>query len=174
MLATIPRHMRRRTLIQRLLSSRGAIPWGTDLSTIAPTVLNANGDVTLTAGTAVTAIHSQSGGTGVPLSSVNAFDVYPLIMGVLTIVLGGTAPSAMVLSYATTSGTAIASYTVEPGLLVNSAELVIPFFFVGPVSSKLYTGTGKDPLIQVTCTGQAATAKQVGSQAIFQLVLGVE
>lgn len=173
MFPPINRH-RRRALLARGLWSRGAIPWGTDLSTIAPTILNANGDVTLTAGSAVTAIHSQSGGTGVPLIQTNAFDCYPIIMGVLVIVLGAAAPSAMVISYATTAATAIASYTVEPGLLVNLAELVIPIFFVGPLSNSLYTGTGKDPLIQVVCTGQAATLKHVGSQAIFQLALGVE
>ena len=167
------RHFRR-SLRARLFSNRGAIPWGTDLSTIAPTILNANADVTLTAGSVVTAIHSQAAGTGVPLTQTNAFDTYPLIMGVLTILLGAAAPTAMVISYATTSGTAIASYTVEPGLLVNLAELVIPIFFVGPLSSSLYTGAGKDPLIQVACTTNAATLKKVGSQAIFQLVLGTE
>jgi hypothetical protein len=174
MLATIPRHMKRRTLLERLLSSRGASPWGTDLSTIAPTVLNANADVTLTADTTVTAIHSQSGGTGVPLAAINAFDTYPLIMGVLNFVLGATPPTSLVISYATTSGTAIASYTVEPGLLIALAELVIPIFFVGPASHSLYTGAGKDPLIQVHSAGQASTCTKVGSQAIFQLVLGVE
>jgi hypothetical protein len=165
---------RRRALLARRLWSKGAIPWGTDLSTIAPTMLTANADVTLTAGTAVTAVHSQSGGTSVPLIQTNHFDVYPILMGVLTIVLGATPPSAVVISYATTSGTAIASFTVEPGLLTASAELMIPIFLAGPLSSSLYVGTGVDPLIQVNCTGQAATAKKVGSQVLFQLVPGVE
>ena len=169
-----PFYHRRRALLARPWWSRGSIPWGTDLSTIAPTILNATGDVTLTAGTAVTAIHSQAGGTPVPLIQTGHFDVYPYIAGVLTIVLGGTEPYAMVISYATTSGTAIDSYTVEPGLLVAHAELVIPIFLIGPVSSSLYGGAGQDPLIQVKCTGAAATAKAVGSRAIFQLLLGVE
>lgn len=154
--------------------SRGAIPWGTDLSTIAPTVLNANADVTCNAGATTTAIHSQAAGTAVPLIQTNAIDVYPYIAGVLVLVLGATAPSALVISYATTAGTAIDSYTVEPALLVNLAELVIPFFLVGPLSSTLYGGAGKDPLIQVTPTGQNVTAKKVGSRAIFQLLVGVE
>ena len=165
---------RRRALLRRRLWSKGAIPWGTDLSTIAPTVLNANGDVTLTAGTAVTAIHSQSGGTAVPLIQTNAFDVYPVIMGSLAILCGATAPTACVVSYATTSGTALASYTVAPALLVANATIQVPIFFVGPLSSTLYTGTGKDPLIQVNCATTAATLKAVGSQALFFLMLGVE
>lgn len=165
---------RRRALLARRLWSRGAIPWGTDLSTIAPTVLNANADVTLTSSTTVTAIHSQSGGVAVPLIQTNPIDCYPVIMGSLTILMGATAPSALVISYATTSGTAIASFTVAPALLVNAATVQFPFFFVGPLSSTLYTGVGKDPLIQVNGTGQASTLKAVGSQALFFLMLGVE
>ena len=170
---SINRH-RQRALLARRRWSRGSIPWGTDLSTIAPTILNTNADVTLTSSTTVTGIHSQSGGTAVPLIQTGNFDVYPIIMGVLTIVLGATAPSAMVITYATTSGTPIDTYTVEPGLLVALAELVIPIFFIGPLSNTLYAGAGKDPLIQVNGTGQASTLKKVGSRAIFQLVLGVE
>lgn len=165
---------RRRELLTRRLWSPGAIPWGTDLSTIAPTILNANADVTLTAGTAVTAIHSQSGGTGVPLIQTNAFDVYPVIIGSLALLMGATASTAVVISYATTSGTAIASYTVPPALLANNATILVPFVLIGPLSSTLYTGTGKDPLIQVVASTTACTLKQVGSQALFQLMLGVE
>lgn len=168
------RPRRKRTFLERLLSSRGAIPWGSDLSSLPPTVLNNNGDVDCVGGATTTAIHSQSGGTPVPLAAINKFDTYPLIMGVLNIVLGATPPSALVISYATTSGTPIASYTVEPGLLVTLAELLIPIFFVGPVSENLYTGAGTDPLIQVTTPDNDVTCTQVGSQAIFQLVLGVE
>jgi hypothetical protein len=169
-----PFHHRRRALMARRLWSPGAIPWGTDLSTLAPTILNANADVTLTAGAATTAIHSQSGGTGVPLIQTNAFDVYPIIIGSLTILMGATAPSALVISYATTAGTAISSFTVAPALLVNAATVQFPFFLIGPLSSTLYTGAGKDPLIQVNPTGQNCTLKAVGSQALFQLALGVE
>lgn len=165
---------RRRALLRRQLWSKGAIPWGTDLSTIAPTVLNANADVTLTAGSTVTTIQSQSGGVAVPLIQTNAFDVYPVIMGALAILMGAAAPTAMVISYATTAGTAIASYTVPPAFLTNSATQIIPFFLVGPLSSTLYTNAGKNPLIQVNCTTNAATLKAVGSQALFFLMLGVE
>lgn len=165
---------RRRALLTRRLWSKGAIPWGTDLSTIAPTVLNANADVTLTAGSTVTGIQSQSGGVGVPLIQTNAFDVYPVIMGALAIAVGAAAPTAMVVSYATTAGTAIASYTVPPALLVINTTVMVPFFLVGPLSSTLYTGAGKNPLIQCNCTTNAATLKAVGSQALFFLMLGVE
>ena len=169
----VHRH-RQRALLARKLWSRGAIPWGTDLSTIAPTILNANADVTLTASTTVTAIHSQSGGVSIPLIQTNAFDCYPVICGVLSILLGGTAPSAMVITYATTSGTPIDTITVNPALLVASTTLTIPIFFIGPLSSSLYLSPGKDPLIQVNGTGQASTLKFAYSRAVFQLLVGVE
>jgi hypothetical protein len=168
------REHRRRQLIATRRFARGAIPWGTDLSTIAPTLLNANADVTLTAGTAVTAIHSQSGGVAVPLIASNKFDMYPIINGVLAIALGATAPTAIVVSYATISGTAIQSYTVPPAVLVINTTIMVSVFLFGPISSTLYTGAGTDPLIQVNCATTAATLKAVGSQAIFQLELGVE
>ena len=169
-----PFRHRRRALLQRRLWSPGAIPWGTDLSTVAPTVLNANADVTLTASTVVTAIHSQSGGVAVPLIQTNAFDVYPVIMGSLAILCGATPPTALTVSYATTPGTAIVSYTFPPALLLANATIQVPIFFVGPLSSSLYTGAGKDPLIQVNAATTAATLKAVGSQALFFLMLGVE
>lgn len=161
-------------LLARPWWNRGAIPWGTDLSTIAPTVLNANADVAVTAGTTTTAIHSQSAGTGVPLIQTNPIDVYPVIQGVLAVLLGATAPGALVISYATTSGVAISSYTFPPALLVNNATVMVPIFLIGPLSNSLYTGAGKDPLIQINVTAQNVTVKAVGSQALFQLLLGVE
>jgi hypothetical protein len=168
------REHRRRALIGRRRFAPGAIPWGTDLSTIAPTVLNANADVAVTAGVTTTAIHSQSGGVAVPLIQTNPIDCYPIIWGNLAILLGATPPTALVISYATVSGTAIASYTFPPALLLANATAMVPIFLVGPLSATLYTGAGKDPLVQVNATGQAVTVKAVGSAAIFELVLGVE
>ncbi len=137
-------------------------------------MLNANADVAVVSSTTTTAIHSQAAGVAVPLIQTNPIDVYPIIWGNLAILLGATAPTALVVSYATTSGTAIASYTFPPVLLTNAATIMVPIYFVGPLSSTLYTGVGKDPLIQVNATGQAVTVKAVGSSAIFELVLGVE
>ncbi len=165
---------RRRALLGRGGWLPGAIPWGSDLSTIAPTILNANADVTLTAGAAVTAIHSQSGGVAVPLTATNRFDVYPVIQGVLAILFGATASTAVVISYATVSGTPIASYTMPPALLVALTTILVPIFFVGPLSSSLYVAPGVDPLVQVVCSTTAATLKAVGSQALFTLQPGVE
>lgn len=169
-----PFHHRRRALLARRLWAPGAIPWGTDLSTIAPTVLNNNGNVTSTAGTYVTAISSQSGGTAVPLISTNRVDVYPVIFGVLAITVGATAPTAMTINYATVSGTPISSVSVAVASLVATTTVHIPFFLVGPLSSSLYVGAGVTPLVQTNPTTNAVTILQVGSYAIFQLAVGVE
>jgi len=137
-------------------------------------MLNANADIVVTAGVTTTAIHSQSGGVAVPLIATNRFDMYATIWGNLCILLGATAPTALVISYATVSGTAIASYTFPPALLVNAATIMVPIYLIGPISSVLYQGAGTDPLVQVNATAQNVTVKAVGSSAIFELALGVE
>jgi len=150
------------------------IPWGTDLTTIAPAILNANADVVCGAGAWTTALLSQSAGTPVPLKMVNRFDVYAYIAGVLAITLGATAPTALMIAYALVSGTPILAYTVPVGLLVNSAVILVPFFLSGASSSALSGGVAFNPLIQVDPTAQDVTVTAVGSQALFQLFPGLE
>lgn len=142
------------------------MPWGTALQGHAPVYLNANADVTNTADATTTGIHSQSGGTAVKLAVDSPDPWILLVTGVLTILCGATKPNALVISIATTDGTPISSYTVEPGLLANNAELVIPFAFFIPASTTLWAGAGTDPLIQVAPTAQATTTKKVGSSAL--------
>jgi len=144
------------------------------MSTIAPTVLNNNGNVTSTAGAFVTALSSQSGGVSVPLVSTNKFDVYPVIMGVLAITVGATAPTAMSVSFATTAGTPIQSASIAVASLVATTTVHIPFFLVGALASNLFVGAGVTPLIQTNATTNSVTILQTGSYAIFQLVPGVE
>ena len=168
-----PFYHRRRALLARPWWSKGAVAWGTNLSTIAPAILNANGDVTANAGGWTTAIQSQAGGTPVPLISAAAFDCYPLIQGFLVVVLGATAPSALQAGYALATGTELATCTVEPGFLVALAELWLPFFFVGPLGTGTFKPPGANPLIQVNPTGHDVTVKKVGSQALFQLIPGI-
>ena len=112
------------------------------------------------------------GGVTSKLSQITDQDFIPFVVGVMTILLGAAAPTALVISYETTLGTPIDSYTVEPGLLVMNAELIIPLSFFGPSSKSLYSGAGATPMITVNATAQAVTVKAVGSRALFQLVLG--
>ena len=150
------------------------IPWGTNLSTIAPVLLSTEDDVTAEAGDWTTAIESQVDGTPVPVQFSKTFDVVPSVRGALVVVLGVTPPSALELAYALTPGTPIETYTVEPGLLTTLAELVIPFEFIAPQADSLFKPPGKTPLIQIQPTGEDVTVKAVGSYGWFQLELGVD
>jgi hypothetical protein len=124
------------------------------------------GDVTLTADTEVTFIT-----TGV--IKVNApGDYYPLIYGVLVDYLGGTKPNALTIAYKLGSGSDVVTYVVDPGQLVNSAKLVIPFCLVGPTSATAWYPTGSTINITALGTAQASTAKNVGSYALVQLIKG--
>jgi hypothetical protein len=126
----------------------------------------AGADVTLTSSTEVTVIT-----TGVLVSTFQG-DYFPLIFGVFTVVLGATAPSAFVIAFKLGAGSDVATWTVEPALLVNAAELVIPFFFVGANSASAWFPTGSTINITAKGTGQASTAKFVGSKALVALVEG--
>jgi len=123
-------------------------------------------DVTLTSSTKVTFIT-----TGTILTNIRA-DYYPLITGLLTVVLGGTAPSAFVIGFQIGSGSSVGTFTVEPALLTNSAELMIPFCFVGANSASAWFPTGSTINITAQGTGQASTAKNVGTYAVVQLIKG--
>jgi hypothetical protein len=124
------------------------------------------GDVTLTSSTEVTAIT-----TGALVAS-GPGNYYPLITGLLTVVFGATAPSAFQIAFKLGSGSDVASFVVEPGLLTNLGELMIPFCFVGANSASAWLGSGSTINITGKGTGQASTAKNVGSYAVVQLLRG--
>lgn len=123
-------------------------------------------DVTLTAGTEVTFITS-----GV-LKTNWAIDAYPLITGVLAVAFGGSAPTALVLAFKLGSGSDVVTYTVAPALLANSATIAIPFMFVGANSASAWFPTGSTINITANAATNAATAKNVGSYAMVQLLKG--
>lgn len=144
--------------------------WGTNLSVEAPQKMTASGDITGTAGSEVSCL--GIGGTTSPTaaSAETPGKYQPRIDGVLTVLLGATAPSALVIGYLTGAGADEDTYTVEPGLLVNSAELVLPVHLLGTASASAWIGSGGTPHVTVKATGQNVTVKAVGSRAIFQLV----
>lgn len=131
-----------------------------------PAVYNPSGDVTCNSGTETTCITTGA------INAGNGFDYYPIIWGVATIYLGGTAPSALVLAFKIGSGSDVDTITVDPGQLVNSAKLVVPFVLVGANSSSAWSGVGSTINITCNATGQAVTFKQVGSRAIVALYRG--
>jgi hypothetical protein len=149
-----------------------SIKWGTDLSGVPPTLLTATAaaDVTCTADATVTAL--SAGGAAGALAQATNQDFIARISGVMTFVLGASAPTALTITYATTAGTPIDTYVVEPGLLVDSAEIVIPIYLLGVSSSSLFAGAGATPLVQVLSATNPCTLKAIGSRAIFSMGLG--
>lgn len=123
-------------------------------------------DVTLTAGAEITFITTGA------IAALGPGDYFPVIWGNLTCYLGATAPSAMVLAFKLGAGSDVATYTVDPGLLVNSAKIQVNFGFIGANSGTAWIGSGSTINITANCTGQAATAKNVGSFAIVELIRG--
>lgn len=143
--------------------------WGVQQESLAATKFVTAGpgsDVAVSSSTATTVITTGA------LAALDPGPYFPLIAGVLVIVLGGSAPSALTVKFILGAGSAVDTYTVEPGLLVNSAELVVPVFLVGVNSAVAWIGAGSTINLQVTATGQAVTVKGVGSRIIAQLLRG--
>lgn len=123
-------------------------------------------DVSCTAGAETTCIT-----TGAIKTNIQG-DFYPLIFGTLVMYLGATAPSALVIAFKIGAGSDVATITWDPGQLVNSAKILVPFCFVGANSSSAWFPTGSTINITANPTGQAATCKNVGSFAIVELRQG--
>jgi hypothetical protein len=138
--------------------------YGVANPTPTPLVYVPANDVTCTSSTATTVVTSGA------LTALDGGFYYPLLQGLLTILLGATAPSALTVKFILGAGSAVDTYTVEPALLVNSAELVIPIVLVGTSSATSWSGVGSTINVQVTGTGQATTCKKVGSRLLITLL----
>jgi len=140
--------------------------WGVQrlgqLPTIVVTVSNA--DVTLTSSTAVTGFTPSA-----PLIAPFAGSWAYVVDVFATIVMGATAPSAMVVTLATGTPTTLDTFTVPAANLVNSAIVPLSFRMVGTASETLYFPTGDTPTINFNGTGQATTLKKY-SRAVFSFV----
>lgn len=131
-----------------------------------PAVFSPTGDVTLTAGTPVriatttTAQKAQiSGG------------YYPLLLCTVASLQGATPATALVYSFRFNGGSDIATYTVTPSQLIASTNLTHGFALIGVESSSAWWPTGTIVELWGSATTQPVTVKQVGTQ--FMLFLGV-
>jgi len=139
------------------------MPWGTakpnPIPTIVATVVGA--DVTLTAGSDITGFTPAS-----PLIASYQGGWAYLAWIFATIVMGATAPSAMVIKLKTATPTTLDTFTVPPANLVNNAIVPISVCLVGTTSGTLYFPTGDTPIITFNGTGQNSTLK-FQSRAVF-------
>ena len=144
--------------------------WGTNLGLQNPSLLTLATDTSCTAGVATTVLQY---GSSPLLFAYAAGGFFLHVAGVLTIVLGATAPSALVITLNLATAGLQDTYTVEPGLLTNAAELIVPIELLSSNSGSIWYPTGDNPRIQVNPTGQAVTVKAVGSRALAILQQGV-
>ncbi|SRR5579884_1068332 len=123
-------------------------------------------DVTLTAGSEITVIT-----TGAIVAPSPGF-WYPMIWLSWTVVLGATASTALVFAFKLGSGADVDTFTIEPGLLQNNAELQSCVVLVGVASATAWVGSGSTINITGKATAQNATFKGVGSRAVVRLIRG--
>ena len=123
-------------------------------------------DVTLTAGTETTIATTGA------LVAAYPGNYYPLIFCTLAILLGATASTALVIAFKLGSGADVDTYTVPPALLVANATILIGVTLVGVNSAINWIGAGSTINVTGNATTTAATAKNVGSRIVPQLVQG--
>lgn len=139
--------------------------WGVARPGIVPVQYVPAADVTLTAGTAVLIATT----TAAVIAAISG-GYYPLLLCTVVSLQGGTAASALVYSFRFNGGSDIATYTVEPGELINATERSDSFALVGVESQSAWWPTGTIVELWGKATTQAVTVKKVGTQ--FLLMLG--
>lgn len=141
--------------------------WGTQRPQGLPTIVATVGatDVTLTAGSDITGFTPAAA-----LIAPNAGTWAYLVWVFATVVMGGTAPSALVVKLKTATPTTLDTFTVPASNLVNSAIVPLSFCLVGTGSGSLYFPTGDTPVITFNGTGQNSTLK-ANSRAVFSFTL---
>ncbi len=139
------------------------MPWGTAKPNPLPTIVAtvAGADVTLTAGSDITGFTPSSA----LIASYQGGWAY-MVWVFATIVMGATAPSAMVIKLKTATPATLDTFTVPPANLVNNAIVPLSVCLVGTTSGSLYFPTGDTPIVTFNGTGQNSTLK-FQSRAVF-------
>jgi len=144
--------------------------WGTNLMNPNPSLLVAGTDVTCNAGVKTTVLDS---GASPLIAAAAGGGFYLVLWTILEIVLGATAPSAIVVTLdLTTAGANQDSYTVTPDQLINSASIVVAPPLYVPTSGSIWYPTGDRVKVTVNPTGQAVTVRASGTRALLSLLQG--
>jgi hypothetical protein len=132
------------------------MPWGTAKPGTVPTIVVTVGaaDVALTAGSDITGFTPAA-----PLIAAYQGGWCYVAWVFATIVMGATAPTALVVKLKTATPTTLDTFTVPPANLVNNAIVPLSVCLVGTSSGTLYYPTGDTPVITFNCTTNAATLK---------------
>lgn len=97
---------------------------------------------------------------------------YGVFSGIMTVLLGATAPTALIIGARIGALADFDNFTVAPALLVNNATLMIPFAFYTAANQANFFPASAAFNITLTPTAQAVTAKNVGSRIQIQLFHG--
>jgi len=118
-------------------------------------------DVTLTAGSDITGF-TPAAALIAPFVGRWAY----LVQIFAVIVMGATAPTALVAKLKTAGAVVLDTLTIPVSTLVASAIDTYGFPLVGTASGSLYYPTGDTPIVTFNATTTAATLK-AGSRAVF-------
>lgn len=140
--------------------------WGVNQALASPQVATAGSDVACAAGTETNVI---SASLPVGFSGFNAVLFADVAC---VIVLGATAPTALVIAARLGAGADVDSYTVSPAALVANAILQLSPALVASLSRSSAGGNGTWN-ITVNATGQAVTLK-ANARCLFSYGLGVD
>lgn len=121
-------------------------------------------DVAVASGTETNVIASGA------LAAAFPGNYYPVMTGLLAVLLGATAPTGLTVAFRIGAGSDVDSYTVATALLVNAATIQIPICLVGASSGTAWIGAGSTLNVTLNPVAQAVTAKFVGSRCLFQLL----
>jgi hypothetical protein len=132
-----------------------------------PFVTTVGGDVALPAGTETVVM------TSLGLVAPAPGNWFPLILGVIAVLLGAVPPTALTIAFKT-GGSDVDTMVVAPALLVANATLNLPLYLLGLNSGSLWIGAGQAVQLTALPTGQAATFKFNGSKMIPLLLRGLD
>lgn len=140
--------------------------WGVDQSVGNPQIATAGSDVACSAGveTNVLSITLPAASPGLNLAI--------LVDTMLSVLLGATAPSAMVVAMRVGAGADVDTYTFPPGGLVNSALLQLSPTLTAVFARGSYA-SGSTLNVTVNPTGQAVTVK-AQSRAVLAVNLSAD
>jgi hypothetical protein len=129
-------------------------------------VYTAGSDVVCNAGAETTVLTSGA------LSAPGPGDYYPVIFGVLVVLLGATPPGALTYAFKLGAGSDVDSNVVAAALLIANATLNFPIFLAGANSGTAWVGAGSTINITLLATVQNVTWKFSGSRAVVALFRG--
>lgn len=143
--------------------------WGVAAPGITPASYSPTGAITLTAGTEVLGVTTTAALVGLP-----GQNYVPLIIGVLSFLMGATASASLVIAARFNGGSDFDTQTVDTGLLVNNATIAIPVMLIGANVRAGSAGAIGAGAIEITGKAgtTACTLRQLASKLTVVLLPG--